>query len=151
VAARAGQIATLPVMNVDLLALIVCSIWAIAIATIDLLTFRISNKSLAIGVLLVWPAFLLTGQEFHFTLFLFAFVFFALFCGFASLIGMCDVKLIIFLSPWLHYANVRNPLILLIALAWLQLAFGLVVKRGFPRRIALAPAILAAAALNMAT
>ena len=143
--------ATLPVMSLDLLGLIVCSIWAIAIATIDLLTFRISNKSLTMGVLLVWPAFLLTGQEFHFTLASFAFVLMTLFCGFASLIGMGDVKLLIFLAPWLHYANVRNPLILLIALAWLQLAFGIVVKRSFPRRIAFAPAILAAAALNMAT
>ena len=143
--------ATLPSMNVDLLALIVCSIWAIAIATIDLLTFRISNKSLALGALLVWPAFLLIGQEFHFTLVSFAFVVFALFFGFASLIGMGDVKLLIFLAPWLHYANVRNPLILLVALAWLQLAFGLIFKRSFPRRIAFAPAILAAAALNMAT
>ena len=103
------------------------------------------------AVLLVWPAFLLTGQEFHFTLASFAFVVFALFCGFASLIGMGDVKLLIFLAPWLHYANVRNPLILLVALAWLQLAFGLVFKRRLPRRIAFAPAILAAAALNMAT
>jgi len=143
--------ATLPSMNVDLLALIVCSIWAIAIATIDLLTFRIFNKSLALGALLVWPAFLLIGQEFHFTLVSFAFVVFALFFGFASLIGMGDVKLLIFLAPWLHYANVRNPLILLVALAWLQLAFDLVFKRSFPRQIALAPAILAAAALNMAT
>jgi hypothetical protein len=64
---------------------------------------------------------------------------------------MGDVKLLIFLAPWLHYANVRNPLILLVALAWLQLAFGLVFKRRLPRRIAFAPAILAAAALNMAT
>ena len=143
--------ATLPGMNVELLALIVCSIWAIAIATIDLLTFRISNKSLAFGALLVWPAFLLIGQEFDFTLVSFAFVVFALFCEFASLIGMGDVKLLIFLAPWLHYANVRNPLILLVALAWLQLAFGLIFKRSFPHRIALAPAILAAAALNMAT
>jgi len=143
--------ATLPGMNVDLLALVVCSIWAIAIATIDLLTFRISNKLLALGALLVWPAFLLTGQEFHFTLASFAFVLVTLFCGFASLIGMGDVKLIIFLAPWLHYPNVRNPLILLIALAWFQLAFGLVAKRSFPHRIAFAPAILAAAALNMAT
>ena len=133
------------------MALIVCCIWAIAIATIDLLTFRISNKSLAMGVLLVWPSFLLTGQEFHFALASFAFVLMTLFCGFSSLIGMGDVKLLIFLAPWLHYANVRNPLILLITLAWLQLAFGLVVKRSFPRRIAFAPAILAAAALNMAT
>jgi Flp pilus assembly protein protease CpaA len=107
------------------------------------MTFRISNKSLAMGVLIVWPAFMLIGQEFDFTLVSFAFVVFALFCGFASLIGMGDVKLLIFLAPWLHYANLRNPLILLV--------FGLVFKRGFPHRIAFAPAILAAAALNMAT
>jgi Flp pilus assembly protein protease CpaA len=143
--------ATLPGVSVDLLALIVCSIWAVAIATIDLMTFRISNKSLAMGVLIVWPAFLLIGQEFDFTFVSFAFVVFALFCGFASLVGMGDVKLLLFLAPWLHFENLRNPLILLLALAWLQLGIGLVIKRSFPDRIAFAPSILAAAALNMAT
>jgi len=141
----------LPVMSLDLLALIVCSSWALAIATIDVITFRISNKSLVSGVLLVWPALLLIDQEFQISLVSLALAVCALFCGFASLIGMGDVKLLLFLAPWLHYDSLRDPLIVLIGLAWLQLAFGLVVSRTLPHRIAFAPAILAAAALNMAT
>jgi hypothetical protein len=58
---------------------------------------------------------------------------------------------LLFLAPWLHYDNLRNPIFLIIALSWLQLTAELVLKRSFPRRIAFAPAILAAAALNMAT
>ncbi len=143
--------ASFPVMSLDLLALIVCSSWALAIATIDVITFRISNKSLMSGVLLVWPALLLIDQEFQISLLSLALAVCALFCGFASLIGMGDAKLLLFLAPWLHYDSLRDPLIILIGLAWLQLAFGLVVSRTLPPRIAFAPAILAAAALNMAT
>jgi Flp pilus assembly protein protease CpaA len=138
-------------MNVDLVALAICISWAVAIATIDLVTFRISNRSLALGVFLVWPSLVLIDQKFQFNLVSFTLVVCALFCGLTSLVGMGDVKLLLFLAPWLHHENVRNPLILLLALAWLQLAFGLVFKRSFPHRIAFAPAILAAAALNMAT
>jgi Flp pilus assembly protein protease CpaA len=71
--------------------------------------------------------------------------------GLASFVGMGDVKLLLFLAPWLHFDNVRNPLILLILVSWLQLTAELVLKRSFPQRIAFAPAILAAVALNMAT
>jgi hypothetical protein len=64
---------------------------------------------------------------------------------------MGDVKLLLFLGPWLHYDNIRIPLILLIVLSWLQLSAELLRQRSFPQRIAFAPAILVAAALNMAT
>ena len=64
---------------------------------------------------------------------------------------MGDVKLVLFLAPWLHYENLRNPLSLLIMVSWLQLVAKLVIERSFPQRIAFAPAILVAAALNMAT
>ena len=143
--------ASLPLMSFDSLALTVCIIWAVTIATLDLITFRIYNSALLMGVFLVWPALFLIGQSFSLSLTVLAFTLLVLAAGLTSLLGMGDVKLLIFLAPWLHYANLRNPLILLVALTWLQLAFGLVFKRGFPHRIAFAPAILAAAALNMAT
>jgi len=138
-------------MTSDSLALTVCIIWAVAIAIIDLITFRIHNSSLLVGVFLVWPALYLIEQRVQITLASSAFVILALVCGFASFLGMGDVKLLLFVSPWLHFNNMRNPLILLIALSWLQLTAGLVIKRSFPQRIAFAPAILAAVALNMAT
>jgi Flp pilus assembly protein protease CpaA len=143
--------ATLPCMTSDSLALTVCIIWAVTIAIIDLITFRIHNSSLLVGVFLVWPALYLIEQRVQITLASSGFVILALVCGFASFLGMGDVKLVLFVAPWLHFENMRNPLILLIALSWLQLTAGLVIKRSFPQRIAFAPAILAAVALNMAT
>ena len=143
--------ASLPIMNFDSLALTVCIIWAVTIATLDLITFRIYNSALLTGLFLVWPALFLIGQSFNLSLTVLAFTLLVLTAGLTSLLGMGDVKLLLFVAPWLHYENVRNPLILLIALSWLQLTAGLVIKGSFPQRIAFAPAILAAVALNMAT
>ena len=143
--------ASLPIMNFDSLALTVCTIWAVTVASLDLITFRIHNSALVIGVFLVWPALFLIGQSFNLSLTVLAFTLLVLAAGLTSLLGMGDVKLLLFVAPWLHYENVRNPLILLIALSWLQLTAGLVFKGSFPQRIAFAPAILAAVALNMAT
>jgi Flp pilus assembly protein protease CpaA len=143
--------ATLPTMTFDSLALSICVIWAVTISTIDLLTFRIYNSSLVLGVFLVWPALLQIEQRFQISLCVLALVLMAFAAGLASFVGMGDVKLLLFLAPWLHFDNVRNPLILLILVSWLQLTAELVLKRSFPQRIAFAPAILAAVALNMAT
>ena len=143
--------ASLPVMTFDSLALTVCIFWAVTVATLDLFTFRIHNLSLLMGVFLVWPGLFLIGQSFNLSLAVLAFTLVILAAGLTSLVGMGDVKLLLFVAPWLHYENVRNPLILLMALSWLQLTAGLVIKRSFPQRIAFAPAILAAVALNMAT
>ena len=137
-------------MTFDSLALVICIVWAVTIATVDLITYRISNRSLASGVFLVWPALLLVEQRFLFTFPALVLVVVALACGFASFVGMGDVKLLLFLAPWLHYENLRNPLILLIGFSWLQLMAELLFKRRFPKRIAFSPAILAAATLNMA-
>lgn len=143
--------ASLPDMTFDSLALDICIIWAVAIALMDLITYRISNSSLVLGIFLVWPALRLADQRFQITLAVLVLAVVALAAGLASLVGMGDVKLLLFLAPWLHYDNLRNPFTLLIALSWLQLTAGLVFQRIFPQRIAFAPAILAAAALNMAT
>ena len=143
--------ASLPVMNFDSLALTVCTIWAVTVATLDLISFRIYNSALLTGLFQVWPALFLIGQSFNLSLTVLAFTLLVLAAGLTSLLGMGDVKLLLFAAPWLHYENVRNPLILLIALSWLQLTAVLVLTRSFPQRIAFAPAILAAVALNMAT
>ena len=133
------------------MALGACALWAVAIALMDLHSYRISNGSLLFGLFIIWPCLYLIGQVFHFSLELLVFTVVTLVAGFASLIGMGDVKLLLFLGPWLHYDNVRISLILLIVLSWLQLTVELVFKRSLPQRIAFAPAILVAAALNMAT
>jgi Flp pilus assembly protein protease CpaA len=143
--------ASLPLMSFDSLALTVCIIWAVTIATLDLITFRIHNSSLLMGLFLVWPALFFIGQSFTLSLAVLTFTLLVSAAGLISLIGMGDVKLLLFAAPWLHFDNMRNPLILLIVLSWLQLMAVLVLKRSFPQRIAFAPAILAALALNMAT
>jgi len=75
----------------------------------------------------------------------------ALIFGLVSLVGMGDAKLLMFLAPWLHYENLSKALITLMALSWLQLIVISLKHRHIPKRIAFAPAILLAAAVNMAT
>ena len=138
-------------MHLELLALIACLWWAVVIAYTDLRTFRITNSSLVIGLVLIWPSLFLLDQKFQITPEFFVLSVTALVAGLASFVGMGDVKLILFIAPWLRYQNMSKTLVLLIAVAWLQLMVVSLMHRGFPKRIAFAPAILLAAALNMAT
>jgi Flp pilus assembly protein protease CpaA len=138
-------------LALEYLALGICLIWAISVALNDLLTYRISNFSLIFGLVLIYPALVLLGEQFELSLEVLAFAAVVTVAGFSALIGMGDVKLLLLLGPWLHYDNAKFPLILLIGLSWFQIATELVLKRSFPQRIALAPAILAAAVVNMAT
>jgi len=138
-------------LSLEYLALGICLIWAISVALNDLLTYRISNFSLIFGLVLLYPALVLLGEQFELSLEVLAFAAVVTVAGFSALIGMGDVKLLLLLGPWLHYDNAKFPLILLIGLSWFQIATELVLKRSFPQRIALAPAILAAAVVNMAT
>lgn len=71
--------------------------------------------------------------------------------GFTSLIGMGDVKLVLLLAPWINQGKLGSSIWLLIGISWLQLIAMTLIQRNFPKRIAFAPAILLAAALNMAT
>ena len=138
-------------MHLELLALIACLWWAVVIAYTDLRTFRITNSSLVIGLVLIWPSLFLLDQKFQITPEFFVLSVTALVAGLASFVGMGDVKLILFIAPWLRYQNMSKTLLLLIAVVWLQLMVVSLMHRGFPKRIAFAPAILLAAALNMAT
>jgi len=138
-------------LALEYLAIGICLIWAISVALNDLLTYRISNFSLIFGLVLIYPALVLHGEQFELSLEVLAFAAVVTVAGFSALIGMGDVKLLLILGPWLHYDNAKFPLILLIGLSWFQIATELVLKRSFPQRIALAPAILAAAVVNMAT
>ena len=142
---------SLPGMYFELFAVIACLWWAAVIAYTDLRTYRITNSSLALGLALVWPSLFLLDQKFQITLKFFIIAVTALVAGLTSLVGMGDVKLVLFLAPWLRYENMKDPLILMIAVTWLQLMVISLMNRGFPKRIAFAPAILLTAALNMAT
>ena len=142
---------TLLAMHLELFALIACLWWAAVIAYTDLRTFRITNSSLVLGLVLIWPSLFLLDLNFQITAEFFVISVAALVAGLASFVGMGDVKLILFIAPWLRYQNMSKTLLLLIAVAWLQLMVVSLMHRGFPKRIAFAPAILLAAALNMAT
>ena len=142
---------TLLAMHLELFALIACLWWAVVIAYTDLRTFRITNSSLVIGLVLIWPSLFLLDLNFQITAEFFVISVAALVAGLASFVGMGDVKLILFIAPWLRYQNMSKTLLLLIMVAWLQLMVVSLMHRGFPKRIAFAPAILLAAALNMAT
>ena len=138
-------------MHLEMFALIACLWWAAVIAYSDLRTYRITNSSLVIGLVLIWPSLFLLDLNFQITAEFFVISVAALVAGLASFVGMGDVKLILFIAPWLRYQNMSKTLLLLSAVAWLQLMVVSLIHRGFPKRIAFAPAILLAAALNMAT
>jgi len=118
---------------------------------LDLTRYRISNTSLTLGLVLIWPSLYLNDQRFQITLAVLALAVVAFAAGLASLVGMGDVKLLLFFAPWLDYENLSNALILLIVISWLQLLTISLIQRHFPKQIAFAPAILLAVALNMAT
>ena len=117
----------------------------------DLKTFKITNRSISWGVVLLWPAFYLLNLRVQLNLFLLLLFALVLLSGLTSLLGMGDVKLIFLLAPWINQEKIPTSNVLLIALSWLQLIAITLMQRRFPKRIAFAPAILLAAALNMAT
>ena len=117
----------------------------------DLVTFRISNRSIIAGVIFLWPALYLLNLRMHLNSALFGMCCIVLLFGFTSLIGMGDVKLILILAPWIRQGDLGFSIVLLIGIAWLQLIAMSLMQRRLPKRIAFAPAILLAAALNMAT
>jgi Flp pilus assembly protein protease CpaA len=71
--------------------------------------------------------------------------------GFSGLIGMGDIKLFLIFAPWLHLKNWLAATLVLLAIAWVQMAVTLVRDRSLPQKIAFAPAILLALAVNMAS
>lgn len=149
--ARASRFATLHDMVLHLSSLLICFIWAASVIIRDLLILRISNSSIIWGVVLLWPAFYFLNLRTHFNLIFLLICIIALVFGFTSLIGMGDVKLVLLLAPWINQGKLGNSILLLVGVSWLQLIATSLIQRRFPKRIAFAPAILLAAALNMAT
>lgn len=138
-------------MVIQVLSIMVALIWTASVIVRDLSTFQISNRSILRGVALLWPAFFFLNLSTHFNLLLLAICIMVLVLGFTSLIGMGDVKLVLLLAPWINQGKLGTSIWLLIGISWLQLIVMSLIQRSFPKRIAFAPAILLAAALNMAT
>ena len=138
-------------MVAQTLSLIVVLTWSAAVMIRDLVTFRISNRSIIAGMIFLWPALYLLNLRMHLNSALFGMCCIVLLFGLTSLIGMGDVKLILILAPWIRQGDLGFSIVLLIGIAWLQLIAMSLMQRRLPKRIAFAPAILLAAALNMAT
>jgi len=138
-------------MVIQVLSIMVALIWTASVIVRDLSTYQISNGSILWGVALLWPAFFFLNLSTHFNLLLLWVCIMVLVLGFTSLIGMGDVKLVLLLAPWINQGKLGNSIWLLIGISWLQLIAMTLIQRNFPKRIAFAPAILLAAALNMAT
>lgn len=138
-------------MVIQVLSIMVALIWAASVIVGDLSAYQISNRSILWGVALLWPAFFFLNLSTHFNLLLLWICIMVLVLGFMSLIGMGDVKLVLLLAPWINQGKLGSSIWLLIGISWLQLIAMSLIQRSFPKRIAFAPAILLAAALNMAT
>ena len=138
-------------MIAQALSLIVVLTWGASVMIRDLATFRISNRSIILSVIVLWPALYLLDLRMHLNFGLFGICCIVLLSGLTSLVGMGDVKLILILAPWIRQGNLGFSIVLLIGITWLQLIAMSLMQRRLPKRIAFAPAILLAAALNMAT
>ena len=138
-------------MIAQALSLIVVITWGASVMIRDLATFRISNRSIILGVIFLWPALYLLNLRMHLNFDLFGICSIVALFGLTSLVGMGDVKLILILAPWIRQGNLGFSIVLLIGITWLQLIAMSLMQRRLPKRIAFAPAILLAAALNMAT
>ena len=126
-------------------------LWALWVAGYDLKFHLIRNDLLLLSIPILWPSLWISGQHLHIdTATLLMVTFFGI-AGISNLIGMGDVKLALILAPWLHTANWRISLIALLVSTWLQVIVLAAKKGKFPRNIALAPAILIACAVNLAT
>ncbi|CAN2198270.1 hypothetical protein MCEMKE14_00696 [Candidatus Nanopelagicaceae bacterium] len=115
------------------------------------MTYRISNRDLGQGLLILWPVmFFLNVKILDFAR-LSLLLMCVMFVGLFGLIGMGDVKLFLIFAPWLHPENWLSATTALIAFTWVQIAIFMIRNRSFPQKVAFAPAILLAVAVNMAS
>jgi Flp pilus assembly protein protease CpaA len=124
---------------------------ALFVSIQDVRTFRIANRALFLVSFPSIPALLVLGQHFSIHLEIFIVAAALLVLGLKNLLGMGDVKLLTLLLPWLHQDHLVQFLIFLTLFAWLEIPMIMIKSRKMPSRVAMAPAILIAAALNMAT
>ena len=130
---------------------IVLVAWGCRVAYLDLRTFRITNRDLGFGVLIIWPGMLIFNQEFLGLKGVVTAIICSILIGLSGLVGMGDVKLVLLFAPWLQRENWLAAILVLLTIAWVQIAFALVRDRSLPQKVAFAPAILLAVAVNMAS
>jgi len=131
--------------------LIVIVAWGCRVSYLDLRTFRIANRDLGFGLLIIWPGMLISNQQFLGLKGVVPTIFCCILIGIFGLVGMGDVKLVLLFSPWLQRENWLAATLVLLAIAWAQIVVTLVRDRSLPQKVAFAPAILLALAVNMAS
>ena len=131
--------------------LIVLVAWGCRVAYLDLRTFRIANRDLGFGVLIIWPGMLIFNQEFLGLKGVVTAITCSILIGLSGLVGMGDVKLFLIFAPWLRPESWLSATTVLIAFTWVQIAIFMIRDRFFPQKVAFAPAILLAVAVNMAS
>ena len=125
--------------------------WCGRVAYLDLRTFRIANTDLFFGFLIYWPVMFIHERISFGYIGLSLLFISAVVVGFSGLIGMGDIKLFLIFAPWLHLDNWVVATVLLIVIPWLQIGLAVIRVRSIPAKIAFAPAILLAVAVNMAS
>lgn len=115
------------------------------------MSYRISNSDICLGLIIIWPAMFFLNENILSLTRLGLLIMCAMFIGFSGLVGMGDVKLFLIFTPWLHLESWLPATAVLIAITWVQISIFMFRDRSFPQRVAFAPAILLAVAVNMAS
>jgi len=138
-------------MYIRIAGFVFLTLWSVQISRYDLKFHVIRNRTLLISLPLICLALKVCGFEFRVDRSTFELALLALGLGCCNAIGMGDVKLIFMMAPWFNPENWPITIVSLAIVTWVQLLIFLVFFRVLPGRIAFAPAILIAGALNMAT
>lgn len=131
--------------------LVVIVAWGCRVAYLDLRTFRIANSDLGFGLLIIWPGMLIFSHEYLGFKGAVPIIICCVLIGFSGLVGMGDVKLVLLFAPWLQRENWLAATLVLLAIVWAQIVVTLARDRSLPQKVAFAPAILLALAVNMAS
>ncbi len=138
-------------MYLRLLALTVLIGWAAWIAGCDLKHHLIRNESLLFGIFVIYPLCISLGWKPVFDSQLAVLVGVLILITLLDLIGAGDTKLLIISLPWLDLSNWQMTALVFSILILCQVLLIRAIERKIPTRIALAPAILLASTVNLAS
>ena len=138
-------------MFLEFAALAVIIGWATWVALYDLKNHLIRNRSLFVGLLVIYPLSCFTELEPKIDAKFAALSGVLILMALLDLIGAGDAKLLILILPWLELSNLQMSLLAFSILIVGHVLVFWVIARKIPTRIPLAPAILLASAVNLAS
>ena len=125
--------------------------WAGWVALYDLKNHLIRNRSLLFGLLVIYPLCYFIELQPMISARIAALSGVLISMALLDLIGAGDAKLLILMLPWLESRNLQMSLLTFSILIVGHVLVFWVIARKIPTRIALAPAILLAGAVNLAS